>query len=165
VFTGSTGELPDRFDVHLFSLTHDGLSQVQGYHHREVFTGLYILAALWPTSYGLEFISHNKSLVATWVVACAVMSTFTLLPVVKSEDVSLMYDPFANSRTLLFNQLTGFFSLAGGFLMFTVGILYLIFDKYILAQSTASRSLVAKPRADTISRSVLGVQVRPDKPL
>lgn len=30
-------------------------------------------------------------LVVTWAVACAMMSSFTLLPVVKVEDVSLMY--------------------------------------------------------------------------
>jgi hypothetical protein len=34
---------------------------------------------------------ENKILVATWGVACLTMSSFTFLPVVKIEDVTLMY--------------------------------------------------------------------------
>jgi hypothetical protein len=34
---------------------------------------------------------ENKILIATWGVACLAMSVFTFLPVVKIEDVTLMY--------------------------------------------------------------------------
>jgi Phosphatidylinositolglycan class N (PIG-N) len=34
---------------------------------------------------------ENKVLIATWVAVCLVMSTFTFLPVVKVEDITMMY--------------------------------------------------------------------------
>jgi hypothetical protein len=34
---------------------------------------------------------ENKILIAIWGVACLAMSAFTFLPVVKIEDVTLMY--------------------------------------------------------------------------
>jgi GPI ethanolamine phosphate transferase 1 len=51
----------------------------------------YLLGALWPLSYGRTFVEKNKYLVATWGLACGVMSSFTLLPAVKVESIGLMY--------------------------------------------------------------------------
>lgn len=34
---------------------------------------------------------HNKILVTTWAVACSSMSIFTLLPAIKTENISMMY--------------------------------------------------------------------------
>lgn len=51
------------------------------------------------------------------------------------------------------------FSLVGGFLMFTVGALYLVFEKSIIAQSTATKKDLASAKADTLSRTILGTQV------
>jgi phosphatidylinositol glycan class N len=61
-----------------------------GYTHREVFSVLWALAAFWPLFYGTGFLRNNKELAATWVLSCAAMSSFTLLPAMKTEDVSLM---------------------------------------------------------------------------
>lgn len=47
--------------------------------------------------------------------------------------------------------------LIGGFLMFSVGLLYLLFEKSIVSASTGGD--IASPPTDSISRSVLGVQV------
>lgn len=64
--------------------------QALGYTHREVFSVLFVAAAFWPAFYGMDFLNANKELVATWAVACTMMSSFTLLPAMKTEDVALM---------------------------------------------------------------------------
>jgi phosphatidylinositol glycan class N len=66
------------------------IQQALGYTHREVFSVLWGAAIFWPTIYGIKFVQDNKSLFATWVVSCAAMSSFTLLPAMKIEDVNLM---------------------------------------------------------------------------
>ena len=43
--------------------------------------------------------------------------------------------------------------------MFAVGLLYLLFEKSILAQSQASKGKLEPPVADTLSRAILGIQV------
>ncbi|KAI9774606.1 MAG: Glycosyl phosphatidyl inositol anchor synthesis [Geoglossum simile] len=108
---------------------------VQGYFHRQIFTVSFLLAALWPLLYGRGFISENKSIVAMWTAACAVISTFTLLPVVKVEDINLI--------------------ILGGVLMFAAGVFYLVFEKDISAGS----SRVTHGSANGISRVILGLQV------
>jgi phosphatidylinositol glycan class N len=55
---------------------------------------MFVGAAFWPVFYGMQFLQENKSLVATWIVACLTMSTFTLLPAMKVEDLTLMYVKF-----------------------------------------------------------------------
>ena len=70
-----------------FSLT---ARQVQGYTHREVFSACFVVAAFWPAIYGKTFLLRNSMLITTWVLSCLVMSTFTLLPAVKTEDTNLM---------------------------------------------------------------------------
>ncbi len=68
----------------------DSSFKVQGYFRREVFTACFIMAAVWPVIYGSDFLDRNKMLMTTWVFTCFVMSSFTLLPVVKVESISLM---------------------------------------------------------------------------
>ncbi|KAK1855799.1 gpi-anchor biosynthetic protein [Colletotrichum chrysophilum] len=67
------------------------VSLALGYIHREILTVIYILGSLWPVTWGLDFLQANAFLSATWFMSCLAMSTFTLLPAMKVEDVSLMY--------------------------------------------------------------------------
>lgn len=64
--------------------------QVQSYSHREAYTVCYLLAIAWPVFYGLDFIRQNKTLAATWSIACALMGSFTLLPANKVENLGLV---------------------------------------------------------------------------
>ncbi|KAI9847043.1 MAG: Glycosyl phosphatidyl inositol anchor synthesis [Thelocarpon superellum] len=107
-------------------------AMVQGYHQRQVFSVCFVLAAFWPALHGRDFIVQNRSLMLTWGGCCFLMSTFTLLPVVKVEDVTLI--------------------LLGGALMFAVGALYLLYEKSIVSASNSKGN-------DGISRSILGAQV------
>jgi phosphatidylinositol glycan class N len=66
------------------------LLQALAYIHREVLTGLYILAAFWPATYGFSFLRAHAALSLTWFLSCLTMSTFTLLPAMKVEDRTLM---------------------------------------------------------------------------
>ncbi|RFU35635.1 hypothetical protein B7463_g668, partial [Scytalidium lignicola] len=109
-----------------------------GYSHREVFSGLFIAAVFWPAFYGKEFIGGNMTLVGTWMVSCVSMSAFTLLPVVKVEDITLI--------------------LSGGVLMVMVGILYLVFEKKLLMKS-ALISDSTSPADSTLSRALVGAQI------
>lgn len=61
-----------------------------GYTHREVFSVLYVAAASWPAFYGGTFLRENKLLASIWMVSCIIMSGFTLLPAIKTEDLNLM---------------------------------------------------------------------------
>jgi GPI ethanolamine phosphate transferase 1 len=73
----------------------------------------------------------------SWVVGCLMLSTFTLLPVVKVE----------NSTTIS----------AGGILMATAGILYMLFEQSITTQSQSRRGITTP--LDHVSRSVMGIQI------
>ncbi|KAF8416965.1 Phosphatidylinositolglycan class N-domain-containing protein [Tirmania nivea] len=103
---------------------------VLGYSHREVFTACFILAAFWPLFYGTAFIHRHKGTIALWSVSCSIMSTFTLLPVVKTEDEKLI--------------------LLGGTLMVALGIAYMVFGNAIVDSSS---------KFDWVSRAILGIQV------
>ncbi|KAI9736074.1 MAG: Glycosyl phosphatidyl inositol anchor synthesis [Claussenomyces sp. TS43310] len=109
-----------------------------GYTHREIFSVLYIIAAFWPSFYGTRFTTENKILVATWTVACVMMSAFTLLPAIKTEDITLI--------------------LSGGSLMVAIGLLYLMFEKSILAGSKLKSDSTA-PADNSISRLLIGAQI------
>lgn len=78
--------------------------QVLSYFHRSVYTICFVAAAFWPLIYGRDFISRNNILIATWSVACVSMSGFTLLPVIKIENITVMWVVFlsesASSRCL-----------------------------------------------------------------
>ncbi|OBT60767.1 hypothetical protein VE03_09750 [Pseudogymnoascus sp. 23342-1-I1] len=110
-----------------------------GYTHREIFSGLFVLAALWPFFYGSKFISENRLLIFTWIAACLAMSTFTLLPVVKVEDITQI--------------------LYGGSLMVIIGLLYLFFEFQLLRNSALDgENATARPSNPT-SRIMIGVQI------
>ncbi|KAK8207493.1 GPI ethanolamine phosphate transferase-like protein [Phyllosticta capitalensis] len=125
--------------LRFYTFTANALGQVQSYAHREVYSICYILATLWPVCYGLDFVKQHFLTVLTWWVSCGLMSTFTFLDAVKVENINLI--------------------LLGGFLMFAVGALYILFEKSIIASSSATKKGLAAPQVDGISRSILGVQV------
>ncbi|KAJ5090560.1 GPI ethanolamine phosphate transferase 1 [Penicillium argentinense] len=107
---------------------------VQSYFHREIFTVCFGLAAFWPLAYGFKFIYAHLYLNATWALGCLLMSTFTLLPVVKVEDLT----------TITY----------GGLLMFLTGVLYLLFEDTILGRGSS------QSRTNKVgSRIIMGFQV------
>ncbi|KAK0722153.1 Phosphatidylinositolglycan class N-domain-containing protein [Lasiosphaeria miniovina] len=109
-----------------------------GYIHREVLTALFIMGAFWPTVHGFSFLQEHASLSATWFISCMAMSAFTLLPpAMKSEDITLI--------------------VLGGALMVVVGVLYLIFEDFVLADFSWS----AKPSSQKnhLSRALMGAQI------
>jgi len=63
---------------------------VYGYFHRYIFSICFVFAAMWPFTYGSKFWKTNRILVMSWGVFCLIMSSFTLLPVVKQESLPLM---------------------------------------------------------------------------
>ncbi|KAM3499271.1 hypothetical protein MY11210_009623 [Beauveria gryllotalpidicola] len=109
-----------------------------GYIHREIFTGLYVLGALWPLLYGISFLRNHATLCATWILSCFVMSTFTLLPANKTDNIPLI--------------------LAGGVSMVIIGVLYLSFEDTVLSDfikpSASSKSL-----SNPLSRTLMGAQI------
>lgn len=66
-------------------------TQVYGYFHREVFTCWFLVAIFWPFFYGPEFVRANGKAIALWTGCCALMSIFTLLPVIMVESITQMY--------------------------------------------------------------------------
>lgn len=109
-----------------------------GYDHREMFSALFILATIWPLSYGTNFLKKNLALVATWSISCSTMSIFTLLPVLKKEDVSMI--------------------LSGGILMVLVGIIYLACENKIL-KDTRFKADSPAPAQSAVSRLLVGAQI------
>ncbi|KAI1816452.1 PigN-domain-containing protein [Poronia punctata] len=110
------------------------VSLALGYIHREIFTVLFVVASIFPFALGASFLRTHLALCATWFVSCLLMSTFTLLPASKIEDLNLI--------------------MCGGSLMVAVGISYLIFEDRLLADPPAS----TKPKENTLSRTLIGVQ-------
>ncbi|EFY86094.1 phosphoethanolamine transferase class N [Metarhizium acridum CQMa 102] len=112
-----------------------------GYIYREVLTGLFVLAAAWPVMYGLSFLQNHALLIMTWAASCLTMSTFTLLPAMKVESIGLI--------------------LAGGFVMFLVGFLYLILEDTVLADFSwaASSDPSLKKSNKNIQRTLTGIQL------
>lgn len=51
---------------------------------------LFLVAAFWPLTHGLTFVRKYAMLSGTWVVSCLVMSTFTVLPAMKTENIPLV---------------------------------------------------------------------------
>ncbi|KAB8292340.1 hypothetical protein EYC80_008080 [Monilinia laxa] len=109
-----------------------------GYTHREIFSVLFIGATFWPAFYGLVFLKKNKALTLTWIASCVGMSTFTLLPAMKVENIDLI--------------------LYGGALMVAVGVLYLAFERKLLAKSKMAGDSLA-PANNLLSRSLIGAQI------
>jgi phosphatidylinositol glycan class N len=133
---------------------------VQSYYHRQIYTFCYLLAAAWPLFYGTDFLQENVLLCATWALACAAMSVFTLLPAIKVEDSNMMYvDLTVDQSTRLTLDSP---SLLGGFLILLVGVVYLAFEKELLLQSSPSISkkvAAVEVSEDGVSRIILGAQV------
>ncbi|PBP16336.1 phosphatidylinositolglycan class N [Diplocarpon rosae] len=119
-----------------------GLGLIQclalGYTHREVFSVIWGAAAFWPAFYGMEFLKANKELVGTWLFSCAAMSSFTLLPAMKVEDVRLIT--------------------AGGCLMVGVGVAYLFFEDKLLSRAKPAGNS-ARPADNGLSRALIGAQI------
>ncbi|KAI9799385.1 MAG: Glycosyl phosphatidyl inositol anchor synthesis [Piccolia ochrophora] len=114
---------------------------VHGYFQREIFSVIFLFAMSWPLFYGLAFVRNNLPLCVTWAVLCPVMSLFTLLPVVKVEDLLQI--------------------LGGGFLMFVAGLFYLLSDKRLLPTPTVAESkndAHAKATNHEMSRALIGLQ-------
>ncbi|KAK7752069.1 Glycosyl phosphatidyl inositol anchor synthesis [Diatrype stigma] len=110
-----------------------------GYIHREVFTVLFIIAGFFPVASGVSFLQKHAVLVATWLASCLLMSTFTLLPANKTENIPLI--------------------MIGGSLMVIAGILYLIFEDEILADRSSSVRASFPRKTRRLSRTILGVQI------
>ncbi|KAK1755950.1 GPI ethanolamine phosphate transferase [Echria macrotheca] len=113
------------------------VSLALGYIYREILTGLFILGSFWPAAYGISFLQKHTALSVTWFLSCVAMSAFTLLPAMKTEDVNLI--------------------MIGGALMVLAGILYLVFEDFVLADF----SWPEKPTAanNCVSRVLLGTQI------
>ncbi|CAK7269396.1 Glycosyl phosphatidyl inositol anchor synthesis [Sporothrix epigloea] len=113
-----------------------------GYIYREIFTALFILGAFWPAVHGILFLRNHFYLAALWFVSCLSMSTFTLLPAMKVENVGLI--------------------MLGGTVMVLIGVIYLLFENTILndftAVSTVQTAAAASAR-DPVTKALLGAQV------
>ncbi|KAK7748994.1 Glycosyl phosphatidyl inositol anchor synthesis [Cytospora paraplurivora] len=114
------------------------VSLAVGYIHREVLTVLYIVAAFWPLASGLSFVKQHTALSSTWLVACIAMSSFTLFPAMKEENITYI--------------------MLGGTLMVAIGVLYLAFQDRILAGFSPTVSK-PKPTRTVTSRSLIGIQI------
>jgi phosphatidylinositol glycan class N len=117
-------------------MTWTDIPQVHSYSVREIYTVCYLAATIWPALYGQNFVKKNAGTVMTWILSCLFMSTFTLLPANKAEDTRLI--------------------LLGGALMFSVGAMYLIFEKAIVADSRTDDTL---SELDNKSRIILSIQL------
>ncbi|KIW19903.1 hypothetical protein PV08_00478 [Exophiala spinifera] len=109
---------------------------VQSYFHRPLLSVCYVFGAVFPAFYGIEFMRKNRGLVLSWAAGCLVMSTFTLLPAIKVEDV---------------NTIT-----AGGLLMLGAGLAYLYYEHDIHSQSKSGQP-ASEP--NTVSRMLMGLQL------
>ncbi|RAH80314.1 PigN-domain-containing protein [Aspergillus japonicus CBS 114.51] len=121
--------------VLLLGLLLEAIQQVQSYHDRRIYTLIYILALFWPAIYGIDFIRANRLVCLAWAVQCGAMSIFTLLPAMKTEDTTLI--------TL------------GGLLMFSCGVLYIIFEPTILQRASLGNVV----EIDRLGRLLLMFQV------
>jgi phosphatidylinositol glycan class N len=131
----------DRVYFALQALAFVGLLQalVWSYSNRIVYSICYALAIAWPAVYGVDFLRKNTVVVGMWGVSCFCMSLFTLLPVVKVEDINLI--------------------LIGGLLTGVVGVLYLIFEDAILGKSAPALSGADSKCVFSLSRTVMGIQL------
>ncbi|CAG8546284.1 15499_t:CDS:10, partial [Cetraspora pellucida] len=63
---------------------------VYSYFERSTLSICFLLAALWPWLTSSKLRSENTMLFVAWTISCLFTSTFTLLPVEKGEDISLV---------------------------------------------------------------------------
>ncbi|KAH7169455.1 GPI ethanolamine phosphate transferase 1 [Fusarium sp. MPI-SDFR-AT-0072] len=109
-----------------------------GYIKREILTGLYFLGAFWPITYGISFLRSYLCLSLAWAVSCLIMSTFTLLPAMKVENIALI--------------------LVSGALTALVGLGYLVSDGLRVSNLSPSLSK-AKQQGGHINRALLSIQI------
>lgn len=112
------------------------VSLAHGYIHREVLTGLFILGAFWPASYGISFLQEHAALAGTWFVSCLGMSTFTLLSAIKIENLDLI--------------------LIGGALMVVIGLTYLSLESFVLRDFSSDTTPPVKKH---VNRALVGAQI------
>lgn len=133
------GDVPP-FSLSLGAAAYVGtiLSLAIGYIHREVLTALYLVGAFWPLASGLSFVREHIVLSIVWALSCVSMSIFTLLPAMKTENVTLI--------------------MLGGAVMVIMGLLYLVFEEQILVDFSTT---VSKPKLGKqhVSRALVGIQV------
>ncbi|KAK9470851.1 Phosphatidylinositolglycan class N-domain-containing protein [Dipodascopsis tothii] len=107
---------------------------VAGYFHREVFSVVFMLMSFWPVLQNRRLALKHKGLSALWFVCCWIMSVFTLLPVVKTEDLRQI--------------------LAAGALMVALGLGTMV---YLVAR--ASRSTNMKHALSAYTMTLFGLQL------
>ncbi|KLU85987.1 hypothetical protein MAPG_05006 [Magnaporthiopsis poae ATCC 64411] len=115
------------------------VSLALGYIHREILTAIYIIGSFWPATYGLGFLREHATLSATWFASCLAMSTFTLLPAMKLENLNLI--------------------LLGGAFMVMIGVTYLVFEDWVLSDFSSSKTVAVSHVSRPINRSLVGAQV------
>jgi phosphatidylinositol glycan class N len=115
------------------------LSLAFGYIHREILSVIFVVGAGWPLIYGFSFVQSFPFLSFGWAASCLVMSVFTLLPAMKTENIMLL--------------------LIGGFLMALLGILYLILEDLVLADFSRQNIRAVDKRNHSFGRSLMGAQV------
>jgi len=81
----------------------------------------------------------GRILCGTWALGCASMSIFTLLPAIKIEEPNII--------------------LLGGLLILILGVLYIAMEKSLLVSAAPTKYGLSAPKADGLSRTILGVQV------
>lgn len=87
--------------------------------------------------YGKRFVVANKLLIANWTIGCLLMSLFTLVSAVKIENSTMV--------------------LVGGFLMFCIGVLYLLYEEELTSSKSDSKPKL-KSTAMEWPRVIIGVQ-------
>ncbi|OTA02710.1 phosphatidylinositolglycan class N, putative [Trichoderma parareesei] len=116
------------------------VSLALGYIHREILTGLFLLGTIWPLTCGISFVRSNALLSAAWAVSCLVMSTFTLLPAMKLENVDLI--------------------VVSGVIMSLIGLLYMAFEPFVLSDFSLVGGVESnKHKNSQLSRVATGIQV------
>ncbi|PWY66844.1 GPI-anchor [Aspergillus sclerotioniger CBS 115572] len=110
---------------------------VQSYFHREIYTVCFVLGAFWPLFYGARFVKRHTLLSLSWAIGCLLMSSFTLLPANKVEDIDLIT--------------------WSGLLMFFTGLLYLLFEDYVLGRKSSAQSSIAISSCG--ARTIMGTQL------
>jgi phosphatidylinositol glycan class N len=134
LFTGLralVGEKPSYFKLLLEVIVYVAALEalVLSYFRREVFTVFFVLTATWPMFYGHAFLQKNVHLAIIWAIASLSMGSFTLLPVVKIENINLIT--------------------IGGVQMLLLGIFYLLWNNVWRNQTPTS----------SYSKTIFGLQI------
>ncbi|KAI9475586.1 MAG: Phosphatidylinositolglycan class N-domain-containing protein [Benjaminiella poitrasii] len=63
---------------------------VYSFFYREILSAIFVIISAWPFMMSSRIRRENKLLMFTWIVSCLCTSVFTLLPVEKGEDISIV---------------------------------------------------------------------------